>query len=427
MTDPLSVSAGVAGLVSLGIQVTSSLVNFYTSYKNQDVNVARTLGNLEGLRNTFQYLDEALKSRNFTAKERDLIKDIESSIENCHELISELQEECTKFDKTKRSGVLGTIKVAGGRAAYPFRQSTLGKLEEDIDEIRNTLSLVLNVLQLGVHQKTQDDIADVKSLVELVRASQLSSDIRDWLKAPDAFVDHQAACAKRHPGTGDWLIKDTIFTDWLAENNSFLWLNGFAGCGKSVLCSTIIQHTFRHKRSDRSVGIAFFYFTFNDAAKQDESAMLRALLLQLSSQIADSETDLARLQGSYSTSIPPTLVLMQHLEQMIRKFNQAYVILDALDECPRYTQRDDVLRVIETMRNWNMPGLHLLVTSRNEVDIREGLGVAHDQEVAMNNTAIEKDIGNYIVGKLKTDSRLQKWSAHHDRIQQALAKRAQGV
>jgi ankyrin repeat domain-containing protein 50 len=35
MTDPLSVAAGVAGLISLGIQVTESLVKFYTSYKGQ--------------------------------------------------------------------------------------------------------------------------------------------------------------------------------------------------------------------------------------------------------------------------------------------------------------------------------------------------------------------------------------------------------
>ncbi len=56
-----------------------------------------------------------------------------------------------------------------------------------------------------------------------------------------------------------------------------MWLNGFAGSGKSVLCSTAIQFALRHRRSDPNVGIAFFYFTFNDESKQDVSAMLRAL------------------------------------------------------------------------------------------------------------------------------------------------------
>ena len=48
-----------------------------------------------------------------------------------------------------------------------------------------------------------------------------------------------------------------------------MWLNGFAGSGKSVLCSTAIQFALRYRKSDPKVGIAFFYFTFNDESKQE--------------------------------------------------------------------------------------------------------------------------------------------------------------
>jgi hypothetical protein len=334
MTDPLSVAAGLAGLITLGIQVTKSLIEFYTSYRGQDTDVARTTGSLESLLSTFRCLHDALRSRIFRPDEQGLIKNIESSLYKCDELIQELKKECEKFDKASISGIKGTIKVAGRRAAYPLRQSTLQKLHEDISEIRENLSLALEVLQLRDHQTTQDDITELKSLVEVVRASQISSTIRDWLKAPDATVNHNAACAKRHQSTGMWFVKGPIFDTWLTRNRSFLWLNGFAGCGKSVLCSTAIQYTFRHKRSDRGVGIAFFYFTFNDESKQDESAMLRALLLQLSGQLADSHTDLARLHDSYCTGIPPAIVLTEHLRHLIQKFDQVYILFDALDESP---------------------------------------------------------------------------------------------
>jgi ankyrin repeat domain-containing protein 50 len=427
MTDPLSVTAGIAGLISLGIQVTGSLVKFYTSYKGQDADVTRTIEKLEGLLHTFQFLDAALQSRTFRPDEQDLIKNIESSIRKCDDLIQELKEECEKFDKASINGIKGTIKVAGRRAAYPFRQSTLQKLDEDICEIRDNLSLALDVLQLRDHKNTQDDITELKSLLEVVRATQISSTIRDWLKAPDATVNHNAACAKRHPGTGIWFVKGPIFTTWLTQDNSFLWLNGFAGCGKSVLCSTAIQHTFRHKRSDSGVGIAFFYFTFNDESKQDESAMIRALLLQLSGQSSDSRTDLASLRDSYSTGIPPAIVLIAHLRHLIQKFGQVYILLDALDESPRYGQRDQVLNALQTMRKWLLPGLHLLVTSRDEADIRESLSPAGDKEVIMKNAEINRDIGEFISGQLNVDPQLRKWRAHHDRIQQVLAGRAQGV
>jgi ankyrin repeat domain-containing protein 50 len=427
MTSPLSVAAGFAGFISLGIHVTESLVKFYISYKGQDIDVARTTEKLQSLLDTFQFLQAALQTRTSRLDEQDLIKSVESSIHKCDEFIEELQEECDKLDKASTTGIKGTIRAAGRRAAYPFRQSTLQKLDEAIGEIRNNLSLALDALQLRDHKNTQDDITELKSLLEVVRATQISLTIRDWLKVLDATVNYNAACAKGHPGTGMWFVKGPIFASWLTQDNSFLWLNGFAGCGKSVLCSTTIQSTFRHKRSDPGVGIAFFYFTFNDKSKQDQSAMLRALLLQLSGQLSDSQTDLAGLRDSYHTGIPPAVVLIAHLQRLILKFKQAYILLDALDESPRYGQRDQVLNAIQTMRKWLLPGLHLLVTSRDEPDIREYLSPAGDEEVVMKNAKINRDISDFISGRLNIDPQLRKWRAHHDRIQQVLADRAQGV
>lgn len=426
MTDPLSVAAGTAGLISLGIQVTGSLVSFYTACKGQDIDIARTTGKLENLLDTFQFLDTALQRRTFRPDEHGLLKNIESSAQNCHELIQELNEECEKFNRTSTTGIKGAIRTAGRRAAYPFRQSTLQKLDEAISEIRHNLTFALDVLQLRDHKNTQDDITQLKSLLEVVRASQISATIRDWLRAPDATVNHNAACAKRHPGTGTWLVKGSIFTTWLNQDNSFLWLNGFAGCGKSVLCSTAIQYSFRRKRDDR-VGIAFFYFAFNDDSKQDESAMLRALLLQLSGQLSDSQADLTSLHALNRTGIPPPAVLIAYLQRLIQKFDQVYILLDALDESPRYSQRDRVLTVIQTMRNWLFPGLHLLVTSRDELDIREALSPMSNDEIAMRNAEINQDISNFISRQLNTDPKLQKWRTYHDRIQKVLAERAQGV
>ena len=426
MTDPLSVTAGIAGLISLGIQVTGSLVRFYTAYKGQDTDIAQTIGKLENLLDTFRFLDTALQHRTFRPDEHGLLKNIESSAQNCHELIQELNEECEKFNRTPTTGIKDAIRTAGRRAAYPFRQSTLQKLDEAISEIRQNLTLALDVLQLRDHKHTQDDITQIKSLLEVVRASQISATIRDWLRAPDATVNHNAACAKRHPGTGTWLVKGSVFITWLSQDNSFLWLSGFAGCGKSVLCSTAIQYSFRRKRDDR-VGIAFFYFTFNDDSKQDESAMLRALLLQLSGQLSDSQADLTSLHALNRTGVPPPAVLIAYLQRLIQKFDQVYILLDALDESPRYSQRDRVLTVIQTMRNWLFPGLHLLVTSRDEPDIRESLSPARNDEIVMRNAEINQDISNFISRQLNTDPKLQKWRTHHDRIQQVLAERAQGV
>lgn len=426
MADPLSIAGTAAGLISLGIQVTHSLVDFYNSYKSQDSALAGMVERLECLSDIFQCLEKTLSDRRIQAEEQSLIKSIEMSIGQCDELIYELQEECQKFHKTS-NGIAAAIRVGARRVTYPFRQSTLQKLDEGVREIQDNLSSAMNVLQLKDNRKTQDDIAEVKVLLALVRAHQISSDLRAWLKAPDATVDHNAACAKKHPGTGMWLVKSLVFSRWLAEPNSILWLKGFAGSGKSVLCSTAIQFALRHRGSDPSIGIAFFYFTFNDDSKKDELAMLRALLLQLSGQLQDGEVDLTRLHLSYKDGIPSSLVLIEYLRRLIQRFRHVYIALDGLDESPRDGPREKMLDTLNDIRNWGIQGLHLFVTSRDEPDIHDSLDLSPEQQVIMRNVGINKDIANAIAARLDTDRRLRKWLPHRDKIQKTLAERAEGV
>ena len=111
------------------------------------------------------------------------------------------------LSKSTSNGIKKVIKVAGHRAVYPFRQSTLQKLDEDIGEIRGNLSIAVEVLQLKDNKKLQDDITDVKLLLDLVRTSQISENIRQWLQAPDATIIHNAACARKHFGTGAWFVQ----------------------------------------------------------------------------------------------------------------------------------------------------------------------------------------------------------------------------
>lgn len=375
----------------------------------------------------FQSIDEAIKDRTFREDEQSLIVKIDSLIQDCEEIILEMQEECHTFSKSPTKGVRAAVKAAGRRSTYPFRQSTFVKLDEDIRGIRSNLSLALAVLNSRNSSRIENETEEIKSLLDLVRTSQISSAIRDWLKAPDATVNYNEAYAKRHPATGLWLVKSSTFAVWLESENSFLWLNGFAGCGKSVLSSTTIQFAFRHRRSDPRIGIAFFYFTFNDDAKQDVSGMLRALLIQLSNRLDDGYTDLASLHDRYGDGVPPVPALMESLRRLIQKFQDVYVVLDALDESPRHERRERVLDALADFRQWSLRGLHILVTSRDEVDIREHLNPLPAEDITMKNAGIDKDIQDFIAGYLHQSRALRKWSAHHSRIKEALTVGAKGV
>lgn len=231
MGDPISVTGSVLGVISLGIQVTQSLVSFYNSYKIQNRDLAHTRDMLDSLLEIFQSLEKTLLDREFLADEQDLVKNIETSIKNCDDLIYEMQDEVQKFDKTSPEETVAIIKRAGRRATYPFRQSTLQKLDEDIKNVRANISSALDALQLKDYEKIQDYSIETKDLLDLVRTRPASFELRDWLKAPDAFIDHHTTCAKKQPGSGVWLVKSDQFSRWLIGKNSILWLNGLAGSG----------------------------------------------------------------------------------------------------------------------------------------------------------------------------------------------------
>ena len=415
------------GIISLGIQVTESLVKYYKSYKGRESDIIHITEKLDGILVTLQSVETTLSGRKFHVDERSLIQSIETSIKSCDEMIQELRHECQKISQSSSDGTTAAIKRAGRRVAYPFRQSTLQKLDEEIDELAANLSAALGVLQLKDNQRMRDDIAGMNVLLDLVRASQVSSDLRNWLKAPDGFDDYNVAVAKKHPGTGVWLITSDSFSKWMAEGNSMIWLNGFAGSGKSVLCSTVIQFVSRRIVSDNNVGIAFFYFTFNDQSKQDEWGMLRALLFQLSHQLRNGLADLAQLRDRYTTGMPSSSVMLDYLRRMVERFSNVYIMLDALDESPLNGRRKYVLDALEAMRDWGVKSLHLFVTSRNEPDIRESLDHSLVQEVNVHNGEMDRDINDFVSSRLDKDRRLLKLRPYREKIQESLAARAKGM
>ncbi|KAL4757668.1 uncharacterized protein BDW70DRAFT_171116 [Aspergillus foveolatus] len=401
MAEPLSIASGIAGLLSLGIEVTKNLIDFYSAYKNQASDLMHITRNLE--------------IRQIQISEKELLESINNTITECKEIIEELQVEYLKFLEKSTTGFKGRIQVAGRQAAYPFRKSTLQKLEEDISEIRNNLSLALDVLQVNSNNMLREEAVEIKSLLTRIDAIHVSFKVHDWLAAPDATTNHNNARDKHHAGTGSWFVNGPSFKNWLVERNSFLWVNGFAGCGKSVLCSTAIDCTFATQHRP-GVGVGFIYFSFNDESKLGNSGMLRALLLQLSAQLENNE-DLQQLYEKHKSGTPPVQALLSSLTSTIRRFQDSDILLDALDESPRRGGREDVLKTIKTMRNWNLPGLHLLATSRDELDICHALVTPTTAE----------DITNFVSYQLSHDPSFQKWKARHGEIQENLNKKAQGV
>jgi ankyrin repeat domain-containing protein 50 len=115
----------------------------------------------------------------------------------------------------------------------------------------------------------------------------------------------------------------------------------------------------------------------------------------------------------------------------VRAFEHVYIILDALDESPRIKHRRGLFKALVIIREWLKPGLHLLVTSRDEADIRDvlydELCASPDEIISIKNDSVDSDIASFVSSYLKTSRGLRKWEKYHDQIEKALTERAIGV
>jgi len=93
---------------------------------------------------------------------------------------------------------------------------------------------------------------------------------------------------------------------------------------------------------------------------------------------------------------------------------EIYIVVDALDECPNVsgypTPREEVLMFMQELVDLSLPHVHLCITSRPEVDIRDAL-----QAFAVHNVSLQEqagqnqDIYEYIKSVVYSDPKMQRW------------------
>ncbi|KAG9559507.1 MFS general substrate transporter, partial [Aureobasidium melanogenum] len=166
---------------------------------------------------------------------------------------------------------------------------------------------------------------DVEELVQSTKQYAdyiLDSHIKDWLRPSDASDNLVNACQLRHSNTGCWFLNSDRYK-WLKNNlDARLWLQGFSGCGKTVLASTIIENltTDSHLKG----AVIYFFFTFSDDSKQSLGHMLRSLIYQLIRLYGSTKThhvDLFESCGKGNKQ-PRTEELIKVFDQMLLVFTE---------------------------------------------------------------------------------------------------------
>jgi len=118
------------------------------------------------------------------------------------------------------------------------------------------------------------------------------------------------------------------------------------------------------------------------------------------------------------------------MKHMIINHKHTFVIIDALDECPKeHEERSELCNLLRDMKGWTASNLHVLFTSRREVDLVESLDqVCTVGSISIQGGGVQSDIRKFICAELLRNKRLSIWPTKiRDEIEHTLVQGAHGM
>ena len=190
-------------------------------------------------------------------------------------------------------------------------------------------------------------------------------------------------------------------------------------------------------RKAGSASMAYFYCDFRDEDKQSHRNILLSILSQLSAQSNHCFDALFHLylECDKGAQKPNDHTLTQCLKMVLSLPSQQpfYLIVDALDECPNNSgmpsPREQVLDLVKDLVDLRLSNLHICVTSRPEVDIKNILETLTSLRVSLHDqTGQRKDIIEYVGSVVNSDTKMGRWREEDKRqVIETLSERADGM
>ncbi|RFU25926.1 hypothetical protein B7463_g10412, partial [Scytalidium lignicola] len=410
--DPLSITGTLIAI----LQVTGAVISICYDYRQGSKNASREIIKISDELNSLKDVLDALLRVVENAQSGDPTKllTFELLAKPDGPLITckiELEQLKAKLEPEKGWRAVRQSLV------WPLKEGDMRKTLSSLERLKSTIQLALSTDQTALSLALRHDVKDLTDIFHIHNADQERQRIYQWLKAPDVFAKHSMSWKKRQPETGNWLLTNKRYEHWLYSSSSFLWLYGIPGSGKTVLCSTIIEHIVRHRLQIPRSALAYFYFDFNDSGKRDISSLVRSLITQLSAQYNTMPPPLLLLYDQHKNGVKTAKdaksvndeALKATFRDLVAMFQNVYVVLDALDES---SNCEELLHFIEAVRKWELPQLHLLTSSRQQVEIEESMEKMFSNKICLQDSEIRQDIRIYISDKLGTDKTLLKLPAH---------------
>ncbi|KAM0074821.1 hypothetical protein ACKRZS_013130 [Fusarium odoratissimum] len=316
--------------------------------------------------------------------------------------------------------------------AAAFAKDLLHKIAPNKVEAERKLKDVIEM----VSDKVDDISATVNHTYGYLQNAQERerfNTIVKWMEAPDVSSNLNKALDTRQEGSGQNLIQGEVYRTWKSQLNSFLWLHGIPGSGKTILSSTVIEDL---QTGSSHHAVIYYYFDFSNSQKQTFENALRSLICQLYSKFENARTFLNVLHDTCKNGQeqPSMNSLQAVFAEMARSIGELWIVLDALDECSTDERSARVLPWVKGLSNSEQFNTHIFVTSRPELDIEKGITAWERNKYAtlLANKLIAEDICAYVKAKVRNPQSklMERWKQRDDilnEIETVLLKKANGM
>lgn len=159
------------------------------------------------------------------------------------------------------------------------------------------------------------------------------------------------------------MITEPSFIEWLDPTSApsrILWLHGTAACGKSVLCSFVIDYLVRLEYRCQ-----YFFVRFEDDSKRSPAAILRALAFQIAAVIPEyleelRKIDIAAIDPRSADYRTVWQWLFQKTLLKLHIKGPLFWVIDGLDEA---IHADAFIRLLADLQSSSLP-IRIVLVSR---------------------------------------------------------------
>ncbi|KAM0420452.1 hypothetical protein ACHAPT_011744 [Fusarium lateritium] len=424
--DPFSLTVGAMALIQVANKVVLACYRLQKQIKGLENDIAALIQQVEALAEISEDLSDIFEQ----CKEDELPKiqlptnqDDSSEpapaacrgvLNACVKLLNEMADQLEPLSKSR---VRSKLK-------WPFESSALNEKLDIIEKHKSTLQLALSAYQTKIVKRQASKLDHSQNQAKRV-------EVLRWYKTSDPERNYRLCKEEWEPDTGLWIFEDERFKQWKEAHGKLLWLHGIPGAGKTMLCSTIINHLLSCTSSSDEAGpqhhVGYFYFDFSDSSKQNVTNLLKSIIFQLITLRGDMSAPAESLYDAQNGGLsePSLEELIEVCKAEAARTPTTYLLLDALDECPKSERTKFLDHVLGTMLESE---LNVLITSRKEPDIASRLKDVALSVVSLEASQVDADVRTHVLRVINRHSSFKSMKpALRKEILDGIVSRAHGM